>query len=64
MKTFQIVTLFALIGAAMAFAPNQAPKGKCSRRNAVEKTTGKGFRWRNESILGWHHASGIVRFLL
>ena len=27
MKTFQIVTLFALIAAAMAFAPN-APKGE------------------------------------
>ena len=28
MKTFQIVTLFALIAAAMAFAPNSAPKGE------------------------------------
>jgi hypothetical protein len=27
MKTFQIVTLFALIAASMAFAPN-APKGE------------------------------------
>ncbi|KAL7569191.1 hypothetical protein ACA910_016751 [Epithemia clementina (nom. ined.)] len=26
MKTFQIVALFALFAAAMAFAPNQAPK--------------------------------------
>ena len=31
MKTFQIVTLFALIAAAMAFAPN-APKGELSLR--------------------------------
>jgi hypothetical protein len=28
MKTFQFVTLFALIAAAMAFAPNQVPQGK------------------------------------
>merc|ERR1719428_1677164 len=26
MKTFQLVTLFALIAAAMAFAPNQVPQ--------------------------------------
>lgn len=26
MKTFQIVTLFALVATAMAFAPNQVPK--------------------------------------
>eukprot|EP00568_Trieres_chinensis_P012769 CAMPEP_0183290926 /NCGR_PEP_ID=MMETSP0160_2-20130417/495_1 /TAXON_ID=2839 ORGANISM="Odontella Sinensis, Strain Grunow 1884" /NCGR_SAMPLE_ID=MMETSP0160_2 /ASSEMBLY_ACC=CAM_ASM_000250 /LENGTH=111 /DNA_ID=CAMNT_0025451641 /DNA_START=101 /DNA_END=436 /DNA_ORIENTATION=- len=26
MKTFQIVALFALVAAAMAFAPNQAPQ--------------------------------------
>uniref|UniRef100_A0A7S4KBL9 Uncharacterized protein n=1 Tax=Odontella aurita TaxID=265563 RepID=A0A7S4KBL9_9STRA len=26
MKTFQLVTLFALVAAAMAFAPNQAPQ--------------------------------------
>ncbi len=31
MKTFQLVTLFALIAAAMAFAPNQAPKGEFLR---------------------------------
>lgn len=28
MKTFQIVTLFALIAAAMAFAPSQVPQGE------------------------------------
>lgn len=28
MKSFQIVTLFALIAAAMAFAPNSVPQGK------------------------------------
>ena len=28
MKSFQLVTLFALIAAAMAFAPNQAPQSK------------------------------------
>ena len=28
MKTFQIVTLFALIAAAMAFAPNSVPQGE------------------------------------
>jgi hypothetical protein len=28
MKNFQIVTLFALIAAAMAFAPNQVPQGE------------------------------------
>ena len=28
MKTFQLVSLFALVAAAMAFVPNQAPKGK------------------------------------
>jgi hypothetical protein len=27
MKTFQIVTLFALVAASMAFAPNQLPQG-------------------------------------
>jgi hypothetical protein len=27
MKTFQIVTLFALVAASMAFAPNQTPQG-------------------------------------
>jgi hypothetical protein len=26
MKSFQLVTLFALFAAAMAFAPNQAPQ--------------------------------------
>ena len=28
MKTFQIITLFALVAASMAFAPNQAPQSK------------------------------------
>jgi hypothetical protein len=28
MKSFQIVTLFALIAASMAFAPNQVPQGE------------------------------------
>jgi hypothetical protein len=28
MKTFQFVTLFALIAAATAFAPNQVPQGE------------------------------------
>ena len=28
MKTFQIISLFALVAAAMAFAPNQTPTGK------------------------------------
>jgi photosystem II PsbM protein len=28
MKTFQIVTLFALLASAMAFAPNQVPQGE------------------------------------
>ena len=28
MKTFQLVSLFALVATAMAFVPNQAPKGK------------------------------------
>ena len=28
MKTFQIVTLFALIAASMAFAPSQIPQGE------------------------------------
>lgn len=27
MKSFQVVTLFAIIGAALAFAPNQIPQG-------------------------------------
>ena len=30
MKTFQIVTLFALIAASMAFSPNQLPQGEYS----------------------------------
>ena len=30
MKTFQIVTLFALIAASMAFAPNQVSQGEIS----------------------------------
>ena len=30
MKTFQIVTLFALIAASMAFSPNQLPQGEDS----------------------------------
>ncbi|KAG7337250.1 photosystem II reaction center protein PsbM [Nitzschia inconspicua] len=34
MKTFQIVTLFALVAASMAFAPNQTPQ--------VAKTFAKG----------------------
>lgn len=32
MKTFQIVTLFCLIAASMAFAPNKAPQGEFSSR--------------------------------
>ena len=41
MKTFQIVTLFAMIAASMAFAPN-APKGEyylmlVSERKMVKK---------------------------
>ena len=31
MKTFQIVTLFALVAASMAFSPNQAGKFKLRR---------------------------------
>jgi len=30
MKTFQLITLFALFAASMAFAPNQAPQSKLS----------------------------------
>ena len=30
MKSFQIVTLFALVASAMAFSPNQLPQGKFS----------------------------------
>jgi hypothetical protein len=32
MKSFQLVTLFALFAAAMAFAPNQAPKGESTTK--------------------------------
>lgn len=28
MKSFQIVTLFALVASAMAFSPNQLPQGR------------------------------------
>jgi len=30
MKTFQIVSFFALLASALAFAPNQVPQGKLS----------------------------------
>jgi hypothetical protein len=31
MKTFQIVSFFAFVTAAMAFAPAEVPKGECPR---------------------------------
>jgi hypothetical protein len=42
MKTFQLITLFALIATSMAFAPNQSPQCKSllaneSVRNEKEK---------------------------
>jgi hypothetical protein len=40
MKSFQFVTLFALFSAAMAFVPNQAPKGECITKRKLLRDPG------------------------
>jgi hypothetical protein len=40
MKTFQIVTLFALIATSMAFAPNQTPQGTFRLQQMIHISVG------------------------
>jgi hypothetical protein len=40
MKSFQIVTLLALVASAMAFSPNQLPQGRFYFCRYVDVTTG------------------------
>ena len=53
MKTFQVITLLALVAASMAFSPNQIPQSEYLNMCCVESFSGGLVIWVAELIIGW-----------